>query len=471
MVAALAALGLVPVATQAVATAPGGDSSRAVASLDWLPCGTNPKGRPIECSSIQVPRNYARPGGPTITVGVARMQPKNPNGRFLFINGGGPGINGSTWLMAYSHHLPDAVTRRFTVIGMDPRGLPSGTLLPCYPTAPGPYDAFVAALNTPPRRSQELSTFRTLRDLGPSCRRERPRLTPHMGSDATARDMELLRRQVGARRLDFLGISYGTRLGATYADLFPRRVGRMVLDSVTPPNRTWWQLTGDQAAGFEASLHRWAQRCPDRATCPFPGRSRPRVQAQLRQSLRALPYGARRQLTGNLAAVLFDGDPYRQVDRMLGPQPVTGSRVSHAAGAEDVRRSQIAVVSTKWATVCADGPSPREPLGRFRSQLNSRQKQFPVFGARYSWLGAVCQGFPERQQVLGGDPHLDLMLLNGRDDPATPLKGARALRRLFPASTLTVWQGRGHSATEHDGCKRPVAQFLLLGRRPGPTCR
>lgn len=464
-VVTLGALLIGPGPTPGLASDARGDSPSHDRSLEWRACGENPDGRPIECSSLEVPRNHARPAGARIRIGITRMQPASPDGRFLFINGGGPGINGLTWLQHYSQHLPDAVSDRMSVIGMDPRGLPTGTLFPCYSS--DRFAAFIEALQTPPRRLQEQSAFDTLRGLTPACRQRRPRLTAHMGSEATARDMDLVRRALGARRLDYLGISYGTRLGSTYADLFPRHVRHMILDSVTPANRSWWQLVGAQAAGFETSLGRWAQDCDARATCPFPDRTKSQVLARLQRGLRAMPHSARVDRIGGLAAALFNGDPYREMDRIVSAPLIPPAPLPHLT----YGRSQIAVTSTKWATVCADGPAPRTSLPRFRSQVDARRDRYPVFGARYSWLAAVCQGFPGREQVITGDPDLRLMLLNGRDDPATPLSGVRGLRNLFPASFLTVWKGRGHSVTEHDGCRRQIAAFLLRGHQPGRTCR
>lgn len=472
--AVMAGLLAVPVAVSSPASGAGqamqaeSTSTRSIKpdAMKWKRCGKNEDKRPIECSSLEVPLDHARPQGRTIRVGVARMRPANPNGRYLFINGGGPGINGITWLRGYSQFLPDAVTDRYTVIGMDPRGMLGGTLFPCYPTPlmSGPSGEFLSALSTPPEPAAARSVFDTLSAFPSNCERREPQMTRHMGSDPTARDMELLRRSVGARKLDFLGISYGTVLGATYADLFPQHVGRMVIDSIVPPNRSWWQITGAQSAGFEASLKRWAQGCHDRATCPFP-RGEP-VLAGLQRQLRALPHEARRDLVTDLSNDFFYGYSYRAIDRT-----VRTSRADTVSAADEVQRSQIAVFSTKWGTVCADGPSQRIGYERFSDRVSQRSKRYPVFGGKFSWLGAVCLGFPGRGLTLDGDPKLRLMLLNGRDDPSTPLRGARAMQDLFPNSSLTVWQGRGHSVTEHDGCKRAIRRFLLRGASAPAICR
>ena len=205
--------------------------------LDWRKCG------PHECSRLDVPLDYAEPDGDVIELAVLRVPAKRRDERVgqLVVNPGGPGASAVNYAASGSISFGTKLARYFDIVGVDPRGVGKSTTLECAGTEQT--DEFLSA-DPDPDTPEEVSRLdRLTRELGEGCLSRSGDLARHISTVEVAKDMDILRAALGERQLDYLGASYGTFIGATYADLFPKHVRRMVLDGAIDPSlsqpRSW----------------------------------------------------------------------------------------------------------------------------------------------------------------------------------------------------------------------------------------
>src|SRR5829696_3492410 len=215
--------------------------------LNWRPCATTELPT-RECAELVVPLSYREPRGATISLAVARMPATDPAGRLgsLFLNPGGPGNSGLQFLPGMYAALLPAVPARFDIVAFDPRGIGQSAPVRCF-ASPAEQAAFMPRVaeisGAVPRvavgADEEAALLRAIEDLGRRCGERNAGLLPHLSTFNVAQDLDRLRQAVGDPRLSYLGVSYGTYLGATYANLFPDRIRAMVLDGVlNPPSYT-----------------------------------------------------------------------------------------------------------------------------------------------------------------------------------------------------------------------------------------
>jgi pimeloyl-ACP methyl ester carboxylesterase len=210
----------------------------AVPELDWGSCAAEGEGlEAFQCATAVVPLDYDRPKGRQITLALARLPASDPSRRIgsLFLNPGGPGGSGVDMVLQGGPFLfSDEVRARFDLVGFDPRGIIRSTPLRCYET----FDEAIADLppfQFPVTREEERIKIRSDRALARACAEWGGPILDHMSTANVARDMDLLRRAVGDARLSYAGYSYGSYLGATYANLFPGKVRALVVDGVLDP--------------------------------------------------------------------------------------------------------------------------------------------------------------------------------------------------------------------------------------------
>ena len=216
--------------------------------LDWKKCDSN------ECTTLTVPLDYAHPDGRTIKLAVLRAPATRRGERVgqLVVDPGGPGGSAVDYASSGAFTFGGPLTRYFDIVGMDPRGVGRSTPLECGDTEQ--VDEFVGVDPDPDTPAEVTDFDRVNREFGQRCLTKDAGLTRHMSTIEAAKDMDILRAALGERQLDYLGASYGTLLGATYADLFPHNIRRMVLDGALDPTLTNEQLNLGQARGFETAL-------------------------------------------------------------------------------------------------------------------------------------------------------------------------------------------------------------------------
>ena len=221
--------------------------------VDWTTCEGG------ECADIWVPLDYADPDGLAITLKAERQVATDPSKRHgsLFINPGGPGESGIGFLSFIG--LPDSVRAMYDVVGFDPRGVGASTPIDCLSDAD--LDAYIASDPTPDDDAEIQQLVDDYANFTQGCLDRSGPLIQHVSTVEVARDLDLMRQLVGDEKLNFFGASYGTYIGATYAGLFPKQVGRMVLDGAVDPLADQHQVNLDQTVGFEKALDSYLKDC------------------------------------------------------------------------------------------------------------------------------------------------------------------------------------------------------------------
>jgi pimeloyl-ACP methyl ester carboxylesterase len=442
--------------------------------LRWRDCGRD------KCAVLTVPLDYERPDGKTIGLAVLKVPALDPKGRVgaLVVNPGGPGGSGVSYAAAGSLQFGTPLSRAFDIVGFDPRGVGQSDPLECIDTQQ--LDALVAFDPDPDTRAERNEMDRLIRGFGQGCLDHSGQLARHMSTKEAARDMDILRAALGERRLDYLGASYGTFLGATYADLFPEHVGRFVLDGAIDPSLSNEQLSLAQAHGFETALRAYVKDCVDRGDC-FLGRTVPdgisRIQAFLAQvEKQPLPTGSSRELTEGLAMLgiwmpLYVKDYWGQLTTGL-KQAMDDGRGSVLLSLADLYTSRGPSGFTDnsmealYAVNCLDHDD-YIATSQVPSHFAEFEKASPTFGRAFAFGLSTCSQWPVKSgqhtvalHAAGAPP---IVVIGTTRDPATPLAWARALAEELQSGHLITRDGDGHTAFQRgNSCVDDAVENFLI---------
>jgi pimeloyl-ACP methyl ester carboxylesterase len=453
--------------------------------LDWHGCGGG-----FQCTRLLVPLDYTHPRAGTMRIAVNRLRASGARRGSLLVNPGGPGASGLDYARAASSIVSKAVRERYDVVGFDPRGVGASRGLQCLTDRQ--IDRFLAYDGTPDTPAEESGLLRLGEVLGAGCRADDPALVAHVGTRDAARDMDVLRAALGDRRLNLLGKSYGTYLGATYAGLFPRRVGRLVLDGAIDPALSNLAFARGQGIGFERALAAFLDDCLRRSSCPFSG-DRASAKARIASFLarldsQPLPGDGARQLTESLAtlaiaAAMYDKGNWQFLREGLA-QGLRGDGTDlmfladyytdRGPGGRYTTNTNEAI----YAINCVDRPQDGD-IASTRADAAEVAKVAPLFGAFIVWGNLPCttwpapaQGRPAPIKAAGSRP---ILVVGTTRDPATPYEWAKALASELDAGHLLTYVGDGHTAYRRgNGCiDRAVDAYLLRGALPaaGTRCR
>ena len=456
----------------------------------WYPCGdtggiqkTDEQGK-FSCATVTVPMDYNQPDGKTIQVAVKKRAADGESRGSLFINPGGPGGSGIGLVEAVGKSFSKDLLAGYDVVGFDPRGVGSSTPITCQDAKP----AEEASAEHP----QEESSFENwaqgymdeVSKLEKQCREySEPGLLDHVGTALVARDLDVLRAVSGEKTLNYLGMSYGTELGYTYAELFPHNTGRLVLDGAMDSTSTNHRLTVETAEGYEKALHRYVQACLEGKAgdnCPLTGSVEDGVQqirdliasanespmatsdpdvtitgAQLSQGIQSyLGIGAWPQLTAALAPAITQGDA-SGFTKILKQDPNSSNTTAVHTG-----------------VMCQDRPAQANG-DLWQAQYEEAQKVAPTF-AGGAGLDMTCTAWghysetdpiPQNVHAKGAAP---ILVVGTTGDPATPYHWAQALAKQLDSAQLLTWDGNAHVAyIRGNKCiTTAVDGFLLDGQMP-----
>lgn len=473
---------------------PGPDAGTS-SPLHFASCRTPP----LECATLVVPADWSRPDGPTIALPVVRAPARDPSRRLgaLTFNFGGPGEATLDSLANRYPHQPIASTialaDRFDFVFMDWRGV--ATTRPALSCLDASTTPRVAAERFAPKLDAEWTAlFQLVGDVAAGCaaRADNAPLLAHMDTESAARDFDALRAGLGEDKLDMWVVSYGTRLGAMYAELFPDRVRAIVLDSpVAPVTRFEDFLTGQNAA-FEAELARffaWCGRAAP-ATCPF--RTSDGNAATIAAAFEAL------LATADATPVVAQGVTLDRAtidlvatNMMYFPSyewPRLGAALAALAGGDGARMAQLVAsglidygnddnaFSSYQNVIAQDYPLPAAiatPAG-YRQWAESVAAAAPHVALQNIAAQAFAVAWPTTapsQHAIGATTAPPLLLTATRNDPATPYAGAIALQQaLANGSYVVTYEGDGHASGEFQPCIGEVtAAFLIDPTAPPAT--
>src|SRR3954471_2075664 len=242
-----------------VAAAPSGPTPSS--SLSWKGCGGG-----FQCATLAVPVD-ASTSAPTLDLALIRARARDEDRRIgtLVLNPGGPGVPAVEFLRNAASSLPEAVQDRFDLVAFDPRGVGHSEPITCVDSLDPLFDQSFQ----PATDADRGALVAAVTSLVQQCATRNPELLAHVSTADAVRDLEQLRAALGERRLSFVGYSYGTFLGASYAQAHPDRVRAFVLDGPVDASLSARAVTLGQARGFEHALDDFLANCSDHRACAF----------------------------------------------------------------------------------------------------------------------------------------------------------------------------------------------------------
>ncbi|MDP9294883.1 MAG: alpha/beta hydrolase [Actinomycetota bacterium] len=482
--------------------------------IAWRPCNEQ-----FQCATVRVPLDYDRHSSGTISIALARLPATDPSRRIgsLFLNPGGPGGSGVDYLLGAGPFLyTDEVRARFDLVGFDPRGIIRSTPLRCF-NSPDEWEPFFTPFAFPMTREEERARIAADRYLLRACDRRGGRIIDHMSTANAARDLDVLRAAVGDRRLTYAGVSYGSYLGVTYANLFPNRVRALVVDGVLDPI-AWSTGRGGEArrvpfstrlrsdAGAQATLGEFFRLCDAGGdACAFSGHAADRF-AALAKRVRAEPVvltfedGSTAVLDySNLIGItlgsMYDSASWSDFALFLADVESQAAPVRVGARLQRLyQRTRPAYAPTRGmrerittdyenflegfpGVACSDSDNP-DDYAAWSIAGAKADAEFGYFGRIWTWASSICaewRGF-DRDRYMGPFNRVTanpILVVGNTFDPATRYEGAQIVHRLMPRSSLLTVHGWGHTSLFLSQCAdAAIARYLIdeATPPPGATC-
>jgi pimeloyl-ACP methyl ester carboxylesterase len=451
--------------------------------LQWQPCDQG-----FQCARLLVPFDYSRPAWRRFSLPVIKLPASDPAHRIgsLVINPGGPGASGITYALDAPKVVSAAVRTRFDVVGFDPRGV--GGSVPAIQCLTGPQlDRFFATSDDPATKAQVATIVAQSKLFARGCEQRSGALLPYVGTRNAARDMDVLRAALGDAKLTYLGKSYGTYLGAWYAQLFPSHVRALVLDGAVDPNESAFSMNVVQAQGFEVALRSFTANCVRLASCPLGNGT---VSAGIARLQGLLNRTMSRPLTSEIAgqpadsAMLLGGVSFALYSKSFWQYLRAGLAAAFAGNgtlmvllADSLLQRQQTGQYTNLmdafvAVSCIDRPWPRS-LGAWSSAATAAGQAAPQFGTANMWGSLPCAYWPVpaaapvRLRAPGAPP---ILVVGTTRDPATPFRWAQALARDLKSGVLLGWNGDGHTAyLEGSTCVDTAVDRYLISLAAPPN--
>ncbi|MFC9649600.1 alpha/beta hydrolase [Streptomyces sp. NPDC056937] len=457
--------------------------------LKWRACGVPG----FECATMKAPLDYTKPDGTRIDLAVARKKATGPGKRLgsLMVNPGGPGGSAIGYLQAYAGiGYPAPVRAQYDMVAIDPRGVARSEPVECLTGKE--MDAYTQVDQTPDDQAETAKLAASFKKFAQGCQKRSGAILPHVSTVEAARDMDIFRTALGDQKLSYVGASYGTFLGATYAELFPQRTGRLVLDGAMDPSLPARELNRDQTAGFETAFRSFAEDCVKQADCPLGTTSVADVSNRMKTFFTTLdakpvPTGESRPLGESLAttgviAAMYDESAWPQLRQALG-DAMKGDGAALLSLADsyyerDSGGSYANLMYANSAVNCLDLPPAFDGPEAVAQALPSFEQASPVFGRGLAWASLNCTywptkatGSPHRIEAKGAAP---IVVVGTTRDPATPYKWARSLAAQLSSGTLLTYNGDGHTAYGRgsDCIDTAINTYLLEGTPPadGKKC-
>lgn len=452
-------------------------------SLEWEKCGRH------NCAKVTVPVDYSDPDGETLELSVRRVAATGKTNRVLFVNPGGPGGSATQFASTVASAISTDMRKAWDVVGVDPRGVGNSTPLQCLDDAE--FDEWIAGDPTPDTK-EELDEFKAaMRQMAEACENNSGKLASHISTEEAARDQDVVRALLGQEKLHWYGASYGTQLGATYANLFPANVGQMVLDGAVDVSLDSVGQSLGQAEGFHRALVAFLENCVKRSSCPTGDtvdEGLKRV-GDFLESLDSEPLevSGGRTLTEShglygVAVALYTEDAWPLLRTALKDAFVgDGQMLMYLADAYFERGPDGSFGSNAGQVINAiscldtpDGPTVKE----VPKLMKKFDEVSPVFGRFLAWGTAGCNYWPlesnSPQQEVKAEGAPPILVVGTTRDPATPYEWAEALATQLDSGVLLSREGDGHTAyLMNNKCiLDTIEKFYLKGTVPedGKVC-
>jgi len=478
---------------------PSANPSGAIGLADWKPCPDLPQavaGRRIrnvsfDCATLKVPQdwNTAKEGKPsngqTFDISLARARSTGQQDRIgsLVVNPGGPGASGVDLAVYLAAGLPTEVLRRFDIVGFDPRGVGRSTPVKCFTDSD--LDTLFGADPDPVSQADFDALVALSRKLAQSCGTKYGDRLPLFSTEQAARDMDAVRAAVGDAKLTYLGYSYGTLLGAVYAQLFPKNIRALVLDGATDPTQKSVQASEGQAKGFELAFDHFAAWCAANVSkCPIAPNARAVVASAIDSARRAPERGAGgREATSGWVLTAVVSSLYTEeswpdlaaaIDALRKGNPNGVFDLADRYAERDSGGHYSNLFDANLVVNCTDDDAT-PPVDRLRALQSEWRAKYPLFGAS-SALNLICAQWPGKRDpypagaAAGAPP---IVVVGTVGDPATPYEQTPRLAKMLGVGVVLTWQGEGHTAYPQTRCITAAVNAYLVDLKvptDGTTC-
>lgn len=442
----------------------------------------------VDCGLLTVPLDYSNPAKGTIGLAVLRVHAQadaHPVGSLL-VNPGGPGAPGVGAALSVAIKMAPAVLDRYDIVGFDPRG--TGESVPVHCLTNAQKDHELAETVDVTTAAGFSAAERDSTQLTQDCEHGVGADLPYFNTVDTARDMDEIRQAIGDARMNYLGFSYGTELGWTYAHLFPSEVRAFVLDGAVDPDATPLSEVTEQTAGFEHAYQQFAASCPAAKYCAGLGDA-DRTLTNVLAAARARPLrtGTSRPLTEALAETgvteaLYAKSQWPRLAAGLISAKTGDGHVLLALADQYNERSGNGqysnLIDANVVISCNDTPVSDEPTdAQIRATIPGLVRHYPLFGADSAEALFACRGWPAQRTPVpppAAATPTTVLVLGNRNDPATPYVGAQHLTSELGHARLLTWDGEGHTSyLEGSSCvDEKVNHYLLTLQAPaaGTVC-
>ncbi|WP_030241542.1 alpha/beta hydrolase [Streptomyces sp. NRRL S-350] len=489
---------------------PGGEADPALRpfygqQITWAACPADPKAEQagidtsgMQCGKLHVPLDYTAPTTDAIDLALIRYPAAKPDQRIgsLMVNPGGPGGSGVEMVEYGAKDFVGTLHNRFDVIGFDPRGTGASAPVVCYDDKQ--HDAIEQLDDPVDPAERKAAHIKQATDHAAACQARSGRLLPFVGTRNTARDLDVLRAVVGDRKLNYLGISYGTYLGALYAEEFPKNTGRLILDGAVDPAQDTLDHGVDQQVGFEKSFERFAADCVENhaAECPL-GKDKDKAAKKAADFLDGLhddplttkdgrKLGRDLAWTGTISMLYGDENTswkYLRAGLGMAMTMKRGDLLMAFADDYDGRDQNghySPMEEANGAIGCADAARPAPTPEHAKAAVDRLLAEAPLLSKGvtvddYSEAGCAYWPFktPEKPHTIRAEGSAPILVVGSTGDPATPYASAEALAKGFADATLLTRVGEGHGAFgKGNVCiDRAMEAYLTDGTMPAPGTR
>lgn len=486
----------VPAAAQAAV--PKGLESFYNQTVNWYDCGAtggmeeSAEATGFKCAKVTVPLDYSKPDGQTIEIAMKKhVAAGSKRQGSLFMNPGGPGASGVENVEGMVDSTMAGVQGAYDIIGFDPRGIGASTAITCTSAQASAVAEAAPAqggTGTFEQRAATVSAQTKQMEAGCAANTAPPELLDHVDTVSVARDLDVLRALSGSDKLNYLGFSYGTYLGAHYAELFPANTGRMVLDGTLDPSISLYERQAGAMKGLERALRTYVDWCQAGQGCPLTGGTDAGVQQvrDLFASVDRSPLSSsdpNRPVTGSEIRMAVMYSLYGDEQSWSGLSSSLDEAINQRNGAliRQITDQTVADVANtaavRAAITCLDYPVDGD-MAVWSARHEEIRREAPTFGDSAASADLGCQAWghngtrqPAPIHAKGAAP---ILVVGSTGDPATPYEWARSLSEQLETGHLLTREGNGHTAYGRAAaCTKAVDTFLLSGELPPPgqVCR
>jgi pimeloyl-ACP methyl ester carboxylesterase len=446
--------------------------------INWQGCNQD-----FQCATLAVPIDYSKLSTGTFEIALLKYEARTSKKLgSLIVNPGGPGGSGVDYAYAAEYIFSPAILDRYDIVGFDPRGVSRSAPIRCL------NDKELDANNNSDSKPDNEKEFRQIlidtKKYVQICKDKNKHLISYSTANV-AQDMDILREAVGDKKLNYMGKSYGTYLGTLYAQFFPDKVGRLVLDGAVDPTISNFQQTLTQAIGFDQAFSSFAKDCVTKKNCSLPeGKDDAIAEMQrlfaqtvkkpltIKNSDRTL--SETMMVLGTASAMYDSATGWPKLRRAITQaQNGYGDKFLELADEYTGRQSDGSYPNNEFdsgAVIdCLDVDEPRT-IAQIKHDAKSFAEQAPLFGPYLAYGGLTCKYFGQSQEVTISPTKTPnpIVVIGTTGDPATPYEWAQGLNKLLTNSVLVSLTGEGHTGQgQGNACiDDQIDDFYLSGKVP-----